>query len=91
MMPLTKFAPPHALSWHSEFTKEQFEFKNALLQEGKRYCFVKLKKKGKKTAKRRRRLQVATDLSEVVRSIGAADVMCLNKNSSQKDNYVTQV
>lgn len=47
-----------------EFTKERFEFKNALLQEGE-----KKQKKGKRK-KDRKRLEVASDLAEVVRTTG---------------------
>ncbi len=68
MTPLTKFAPPHPLSWHSEFTKERFEFKNALLREGKKKPLHKSRKK--REEKGRRRLEVATDLSEVLRTMG---------------------
>lgn len=50
-----------------QFTKERFEFKNALLQEGKKKPLHKKKEKKKKKG---RRLEGATDLSEVVRSIG---------------------
>lgn len=66
MTPLTKFAPPHPLSWHSEFAKERFEFKNALLREGKKNPLHKSEKK----EKGRGRLEVATDLREVVRTMG---------------------
>lgn len=50
-----------------EFTKERFEFKNALLREGKKKPLHKSEKKINE--KGRRRLEVATDL-EVVRSMG---------------------
>lgn len=49
-----------------EFTKERFEFKNALLREGKKKPLHKSEKKKES----RRRLEVATDLIEVVRTMG---------------------
>lgn len=51
-----------------EFTKERFEFKNALLGERKKKPLHKSEKKERE--KGRRRLEVATDLIEVVRTMG---------------------
>lgn len=67
MTPLTKFAPPHPLSWHSESSpRSDLNSKTLCCEREKRNRFTKVKKKYEKG---RRRLEVATDL-EVVRSMG---------------------
>lgn len=68
MTPLTKFAPPHPLSWHSDSSpRSDLNSKTLCCKREKRNLHKKKKKGGKKG---RRRLEVATDLSEVVRSMG---------------------
>lgn len=67
MMPLTKFAPPHPLTWHSESSpRSDLNSKMLCCEREKRNRF----KKERKKEKGRRRLEVATDLSEVVRTMG---------------------
>lgn len=65
MTPLTKFAPPTpSEAAAGEFTEERFEFKNCFAARGKKKKETPSQKRGRK------RLEMASDLSEVVRKYG---------------------
>lgn len=74
MTPLTKFAPPHPLSWHSVSSpRSDLNSETLCCEREKRKPLHRNeggKIEGKKKRKGRRRLELATDLSEVVRTMG---------------------